>query len=113
MSGLPLTLAGLPEPSELLHQVAKRFALALAEPLGVVIDAGVYDRVRIFRAPNSRHPKTGLYKRRLTYDELLGLKLAAVLRLAEAPEPFDLAETAAAERPSRCRLAGGRRCGGS
>ena len=32
-----------------------------AELAAVTIDAGIYDRVRAFRAPNSRHPKTGLH----------------------------------------------------
>ena len=87
--GVPMSLAGLPEPLAEFHKVARRFATTLAERLSVAIDSGVYDRVRAFRAPNSRHPKTGLHKRRLSFDELLGLKLDAVLRLAEAPEPFD------------------------
>ena len=47
--GLPLTLAGSPEPSDGFHQVAKRFAVGIAERQGVTIDTGVYDRVRIFR----------------------------------------------------------------
>ena len=53
----------------------------------MTIDAGVYDKVRAFRAPNSRHPKTGLHKRRLTFDELLG-PLDAILELAKTPAPF-------------------------
>src|SRR5581483_4223088 len=51
---------------------------------------GVYDKVRLFRAPNSRHPKTGLHKRRLTLDELLHLDAARVRQLATEPEPFGL-----------------------
>jgi len=55
-----------------------------------VIDTGVYDRVRAFRAPNSLHPKTKLHKRRLTFGELLGLKVAALVRLASEPESFEI-----------------------
>ncbi len=55
----------------------------------MTIDAGVYDRVRAFRAPNSRHPKTGLHKRRLSFDELLG-PLDVILELAKTPAPFDV-----------------------
>ena len=91
--GLPLSLFGSPEPSAEFHRIAKRLACDLAERFNVAVDVGVYDRVRAFRAPNSWHPKTGLHKRRLTFDELLGLKLDAVLRLAAAPEPFDLPTT--------------------
>ena len=58
----------------------------------MTIDAGVYDKVRAFRAPNSRHPKTGLHKRRFTLDELTGLSLARIVELSREPAPFDLPE---------------------
>lgn len=86
--GLPLSLAGSPGPSTEFHKVAKRFAITLADSLGVTVDAGVYDRVRAFRAPNSRHPKTGLHKRRVGFDELLALSTAGIVKLAATPEPF-------------------------
>ena len=84
--GLSTTLWS-PSPSADFHKVCRRFAEHAAELAAVTIDAGVYDRVRAFRAPNSRHPKTGLHKRRLTFDELLG-PLAAILELAKTPAPF-------------------------
>ena len=56
----------------------------------MIIDSGVYDKVRPFRAPNSRHPKTGRHKARLRLDELTGLSLERILTLAESPEPFDV-----------------------
>jgi hypothetical protein len=56
----------------------------------VSIDTGVYDKVRAFRAPNTRHPKTGRHKLRLSLDELTGLAVAAILERATAPEPFDI-----------------------
>ena len=87
--GLPTSL-WMPSPSVTFHTTARRLAEALAERAGVVIDVGVYDRVRAFRAPNSRHPKTGLHKRRLTFDELMGMNVDAIKRLAEKPEAFDL-----------------------
>ena len=87
--GLPLSRAGSPAPAVTFNAVARRFAERFAERLGFATDAGVYDRVRLFRAPNSRHPKTGLHKRRLTFAELLHLGTPAILRLAEQPEPFD------------------------
>ena len=62
-----------PPPSLDFHRACRQFAEHVAELATVTIDTGVYDKVRAFRAPNSRHPKTGLHKRRLTYDELLGL----------------------------------------
>ena len=87
--GLPSSLWG-PEPSTSFHRVCRQLAEGLAEAAGVVIDTGVYDRVRAFRAPNSRHPKTGLHKRRLTLDELTGLSLDGIRSLASKPAPFDL-----------------------
>ncbi|MEQ8847412.1 DNA primase [Botrimarina sp.] len=94
--GLPLALCGAPAPSAVFHRVARRFAERAAERLGLIrdgglaIDTGVYDRVRLFRAPNSRHPKTGRYKRRIAFDELLALRPDAIARMADAPESFDL-----------------------
>jgi hypothetical protein len=93
--GLPVTWG--PAPSATFHRAARHFAEALAGAAGVTIDSGVYDKVRLFRAPNSRHPKTGLHKRRLSLDELLHLDAAAVRRLAAAPEPFALPVVTAAD----------------
>jgi hypothetical protein len=87
--GLPTALWN-PEPSATFNKVGRKFAEQVAAGAGVGIDSGVYDKVRAFRAPNSRHPKTGRHKRRLTYDELMGLSLGRVLQLAEHPEPFGL-----------------------
>lgn len=97
--GLPTALWS-PVPSPVFHRAARRFAESVAESAGVAIDAGVYDRVRAFRAPNSRHPKTGLHKRRLTLDELTGLSLDAVLTKAKAPEPFDVPAPRRASDPA-------------
>lgn len=84
--GLP-TCWWSPSPATDFHRSARRFAENLAALASVTIDTGVYDPVRAFRAPNSRHPKTGLHKRRLTLDELLG-PLDAILESARAPAPF-------------------------
>jgi hypothetical protein len=86
--GLPTALWS-PSPSLDFHRTARRFAESLAEQAAVTIDAGVYDAVRAFRAPNSRHPKTGLHKRRLSFAELCG-PLDAITELAKAPAPFDV-----------------------
>ena len=54
------------------------------------IDTSIYDRVRAFRAPNSKHPRSGLHKRRLTHQELIGLSVEGICKLAKKPAPFDL-----------------------
>jgi hypothetical protein len=87
--GLPTSLWG-PEPSATFNQVARRFAESIGEQAGVAIDTGVYDKVRAFRSPNSRHAKTGLHKRRLTFNELLHLSTSAIKTLATEPAPFDI-----------------------
>ena len=66
------------------------FAEKVAELAGVETDAGIYDQVRAFRAPNSRHPKTGLHKRRLSVDELLHLRPDVIRDMATEPAPFDI-----------------------
>ena len=89
--GLPTALWS-PAPSADFHRTARRFAEHAAELASVTIDVGVYDRVRAFRAPNSRHPKTGLHKRPLSFDELTGISLDRILELARQPAPFTLPE---------------------
>jgi len=86
--GLP-TLLWTPEPGRDFHKITRRFCETIAEQAEVVIDSGVYDRVRCFRAPNSKHPKTGLHKRRLTVDQLAGWSLDAILEHAKTPTPFE------------------------
>jgi hypothetical protein len=90
--GLPTSWR--PAPSLDFHRVARRFAEGFAQLAGVSIDASIYDEVRAFRAPNSRRPKTGLHKRRLTHAELMGLSIEGVRSLAERPEPFGLLASA-------------------
>ncbi|MDP1561992.1 MAG: DNA primase [Pirellulaceae bacterium] len=87
--GLPTGL-WQPAPSNLFHLHCRRFAEQLARVANVAIDSGVYDRVRAFRAPNSRHSKTGRYKRILTLDELLMLKPSRIIELASDPMPFEM-----------------------
>jgi len=77
-----------PSASADFHAVARRFAETIAGEAGVAIDAGVYDRVRAFRAPNSRHPKTGLHKRYIPVEILDTVTVTGVLGLARTPEPF-------------------------
>lgn len=87
--GVPTALWA-PAPGPDFHRIARRFAEAVATRAGATIDTGVYDKVRCFRAPNSRHPKGGKHKRHLSVDELMHLSIDAVLKLAEGPAPFDL-----------------------
>ena len=88
--GAPLAACGPLTPSPVFHRVCRRMAERIALGASVRIDCGVYDRVRAFRAPNSRHPKTGLHKRPLSVGELLHLAPSRLVQLASDPQPVDL-----------------------
>jgi hypothetical protein len=78
------------EPSPDAHRTAKALAVRLAGEVGVTIDQGVYDRVRLWRAINSRHTKTGLHKVAVELDDLMHMDADAVRRHAVEPIPIDL-----------------------
>lgn len=88
--GLPLSACGSPKPSVTFNKVCRTFADSVASQAGVAIDTSIYDRVRAFRAPSSRHPKTGLFKRCLSVAALLRLQTSRIITLAESPEPFEI-----------------------
>lgn len=69
--GVPICAFGdAAVPSEQFAAQCKAVAMNIAEQAGVTIDTTVYDRVRLFRIPNSKHEKTGLYKIPVTHNEL-------------------------------------------
>jgi hypothetical protein len=74
-----------PPPSVTFPAVARTFAEALARAAGVEIDRAVYDRNHIIRLPNTRHPKTGLFKRRIDADDLFRLDIDGIRRHAAHP----------------------------
>lgn len=73
------------QPATSFHQYARRFAETLAINADVKIDSGIYARVNLLRAPNSKHRKTGRFKVQLRYDELLNLKPEAIFEIAAEP----------------------------
>jgi len=87
------TALWVPPASVDFHAIARQFAETIAAAAGVAVDAGVFDRVRAFRAPNSRHPKTGLHKRYVPVDVLDAVTVNGVLSMARTPEPFDVPST--------------------
>ena len=90
--GIPTALFA-PAASPNFHAVARQFVETIAAEAKVAVDVGVFDRVRAFRAPNSRHPKTGLHKRFLPVDILDTVTLDGVLDMARQPQPFDVPST--------------------
>lgn len=88
--GFHLSLIALPGFHPLLHlpAVVKLLCLSLAGEAGVGVDPSIYDRQRLFRLPNTRHPRTGLYKRFLALDELFRLDAARIRDVARHPAGF-------------------------
>jgi hypothetical protein len=78
------------DPSPWAHQACRRFVESIAARIDVRIDSSVYDRVRAFRAWNSRHPWSGLFKIRLDPEDLMHASAGWVLGRASEPIPFDL-----------------------
>ncbi len=87
--GLPVN-GWNPEPGRDFHRVGRRFAERLAGLAEAAIDLSIYDSSRLLRGPNSRHPRTGLRKRLLDFDELLHLTPDRIVELAREPRPFDV-----------------------
>ena len=87
--GIPTSL-WTPPPSVDFHHICKKHATGLAEQAQVAIDPIIYSKIQPHRAPNSRHPKTGLHKRRLSLDELVGLSVERIRQFAQEPLPFEI-----------------------
>jgi hypothetical protein len=83
------------DPGPLFHTTAREFVSSLASDAGAAatLDVGIYDAVRLFRAPNSRHPRTGLHKIPLEAAALLRLSESRIRDLARAPREFELPES--------------------
>jgi len=77
-------------PSDDYHLIAKEFCTSIADRAGVTIDPSLYRKLQPLRAPNSIHEKTGLYKVRLSLDELIELPFEKLRELAKRPRTFQL-----------------------
>ena len=89
-----LPLPHRPPPGLMFNATCRKFSFRLAKlagvdtVVGVKFDEGNYDRVRLWRLVNSRHAKSGLFKVKLSYEELMGLSAEGVRMLAAAPRPY-------------------------
>lgn len=88
--GFHLTLLAPPgyRPNPQMPTVVKALCQRLARAAGVLIDRSVYDTQRLFRLPNSRHPKSGLYKRHFDLEDFDRLDLSRMLKVAKNPAGF-------------------------
>lgn len=72
-----------------LTKVFRLIAEYIAERLTLeTIDFAVYEPRRMWRMPNSQHQKTGLFKVKLTEDELLS-PLSVITEVSKAPREID------------------------
>jgi hypothetical protein len=80
-----IELAHKPPPALDFQHTARTLAEALAGRAGVRIDTGIYGAVHIVRLPNTRHPRTGLFKRRIDAEALFALDIDGIRRHAAHP----------------------------
>ena len=80
-----IELAHKPPPAVGFHRTARTLAETLAAAAGIAIDTSVFDIAHIIRLPNTRHPRTGLFKRLLDVDALFGLDIDGIRRHAVHP----------------------------
>lgn len=88
--------AGFIEPAADNNLIAKLLACRLAGDAGIAIDEGIYDRVRLWRAPNSKHRKTGLHKVVIDIEDLLHVDPVGVRHRAAEPIAYDPPDPASA-----------------
>jgi hypothetical protein len=87
---LDLPTGNVIEPAAENPRIAKMLANQIAEDAGVPIDGDVYDAVRLWRAHNSRHGRTGLFKVIIPDpDDLPFLDLFDLRGRAARPIPFE------------------------
>lgn len=85
------------EPLANFNDVAEKLALGHVGAIdpNYKIDPSIYTLCQPFRSPNSRHQKTGLFKRRIDFGMLLEWPLEAIQKLAKTPQAFEV--------PSGCK----------
>lgn len=97
--GVPIAVFGDGvKPGKEFPKQYKAAALEVARRAGVEVDKSVYDRQRLFRCPNSKHGKTGLYKIPLSFWELTTALTVDEIR-QRARRPRRLVLTAAERDP--------------
>ena len=80
-----LELTHRPPPAVGLPAVAKTLAEGIAANAGLKLDTGIYFANALVRLPNTKHPKTGRFKRRIDADVLFRLNIGGVLEHARHP----------------------------
>ena len=79
---LPSSLVNV-EPSEDIHHRFRNFAAKIAN--GIKLDTSIYDKVKLFRLPNTINSKSGLYKIQLNVFEVQALNAHDIKEMAKNP----------------------------
>jgi len=78
-----------PSPSNDFNLKCKILAGQVVSRLGLeCVDFTLYQKTRLFRCPNSRHEKTGLYKRLFELWEVRNKSLSELQEMAKSPKLF-------------------------
>lgn len=105
-ASIPLAPFGGPlvGPCREIADAHKRLAASLVEGLGITtMDTSVYDAMRLWREPNTRHGKTGLHKIPLATTEVMELTPDLIARISRREPDRTVAypdESEWNERPS-------------
>jgi hypothetical protein len=82
---IAIELMNKPPPNMGFQRTAKAFAESLAAAANMPIDTSIYDINHIVRLPNTKHSKTGLFKRLINVDDLMRLNVEGIRRHAAQP----------------------------
>ncbi len=85
--GLPTEL-WRPSPGDDFSEQARRFVHAVVNEAKITIDSSIYSRVSLIRAPNTRNPKTGLFKRHIPAEQIDTVSVREVVDSARDPFLF-------------------------
>lgn len=79
------------KPGRTLNKDLKKIAVYLkAYTLTKCIDTKIYDYKRLFRINNTINSKTGLYKVRILYDDLIKMSYKELIEYASEPKDIEL-----------------------
>jgi len=100
--GVPHEYFGL-EPSADLPKIMKSFINKIT-PMFKTIDTSVFDASRKFRAPGSKHPKTGLFKTRISIEDL-DLSIEKIIELSSSkPNKIVLSRVSLKDKRQRLNI---------
>ena len=84
---IPAQVLGV-NPDKELNEIFKLIAIDVHKTsIHKTVDTRIYDRVRLFRIPNSMHPDTGLYKVSMTPEQLRNFSYSDVKKWAKQKRP--------------------------